>query len=255
MDASNIDPNYTDVDLAHFFHENTKRNFFHVSSDPDMIIKPSSFKEYPNAPRFFLPKNNLELNILLNDAILKRRSCRNFADKNMSIENLSKILWYGYGISEIMHFENFELLGRPAPSAGALYPLEIYPIVFKVEGLDSGIYHYSPVDHSLEFLKEGDFRHVVANLFMRQFYVANSSLCIVISGVLERTTWKYGDRGYRYLLLEAGHVSQNIFLTSIAEGLATLPLGGFFDNSLSRFIGIDSDLEPVIYGLAIGYSQ
>jgi SagB-type dehydrogenase family enzyme len=247
-----------EFNLIQFFHESTKRNIYYSAKEPDINTKPPAFKEISSCiERIVLPKEDhaLVMDIPLSQAILRRRSCRNFSYKPMTIENISKILWYSQGISEVALYENFEIPFRPCPSAGALYPLELYPVIFNIEGLKKGIYHYSPIDHSLELLKEGDFSNHISQLFMRQFYISGSSMCIIISAVVERTAWKYGSRGYRYILLEAGHVAQNICLIASAENLDTLTLGGFFDNLLANFLGVDPLFEPLIYGLAIGYQK
>lgn len=196
---------------------------------------------------------SLSVDTPLDKAILTRRSCRNFVFKPISLETLSKILYFGYGVTGNVYYDNIEVLTRPCPSGGALYPYEIYPFVFNVSGIQAGVYHYSPIDHCIELLKPGEFTNQVIELFIRQPHIANSSLCIVLSAVLKRTTWKYGARGYRHILLEAGHLTQNMCLVSTAEGLGTLTLGSFDDNSLAHFIGLDPAYEPVIYGLIIGY--
>jgi SagB-type dehydrogenase family enzyme len=242
-----------DFDLLQFFHENSKRNIYRIIPEPDMNIKPPTFKEYLDCPRITLPAAKIDLNISLDKSIIERRSCRNFEDKTLSLKSFSKILYFGYGVTHVMDFENFEILGRACPSGGALYPYEIYPVVFNVDELEQGIYHYCPFDHSVELLKTGDFVNQIIQLFMQQYYIANSSACIVLSSVLERTTWKYGSRGYRYMLLEAGHLAQNMCLISTANGLGTLLLGGFYDDPLARLIGVDPILEPIMYGLAIGH--
>jgi SagB-type dehydrogenase family enzyme len=136
-----------------------------------------------------------------------------------------------------------------------LYPYETYPVIFNVDGLKNGIYHYSSLDHSLEFLKEGFFVEQISFAFLNQYsFIRNACICIIISGVIERTVWKYGVRGYRFLLLEAGHIMQNICLVSTSEGLGTLPLGGFYDDILSELLELDPVYEPAI-GLAIGYES
>jgi SagB-type dehydrogenase family enzyme len=247
-----------EFNLIQFFHENTKRNVYYTAKEPDINTKPESFKEISSCiERVVLPKEDhaLTIHMPLQQAILRRRSCRNFLPRPMTTENISKIFWYSQGISEVALYENFEIPFRPSPSAGALYPLELYPVIFNVEGLKKGVYHYSPIDHSLELLKEGDFTGHIPQLFMRQFYISGCSMCVVISAVIERTAWKYGSRGYRYILLEAGHVAQNICLIASAENLGTLTLGGFFDNLLANFLGVDPFFEPLIYGLAIGHQE
>ena len=246
---------FDEFDLVQLFHENSKRNIFHTVVELDMNSKPQAFKEYPNCPRIELPTNRLNLRTELNELILKRRSCRDFISKPIDLESLSRILYLGYGITENLYFENSEIFCRPCPSGGGLYPYEIYPIVLNVDKLENGIYHYCPIDHSLEFLKKGNFITDLIRLFMHQEYINNSSICIVISCVLERSVWKYGSRGYRYALLEGGHIIQNMCLTATAENLGTLPLGGFYDNALANFIGIDPINEPVVYGLSIGHKE
>lgn len=242
-----------EFDLVRFFHDNTKRNIYYSADPLDFTRKPPQFKEYPNSPRISLPKESLSLEMALDKAILSRRSCRDFALKPIEIEKLSKILWFTYSITERIVYEDFEIPVRPVPSAGALYPYEIYPVIFNVTGIRKGLYHYSSIDHSLELLKRGDFTNKFPQLFMGQKYIANCGVCLIFSSVLERTTWKYGSRGYRYLLLEGGHIAQNACLAASSQKLAALPLGGFYDNPLARFLGLDSEFEPIQYGLAIGY--
>jgi SagB-type dehydrogenase family enzyme len=241
--------------LIQFYHENSKHFFY--ASDVDFSTKPSPFKEYLDCNRrIALPRPaSLSIDTPLDKAILSRRSCRNFVFKPISLETLSKILYFGYGVTGNVYYDNVEVLTRPCPSGGALYPYEIYPIVLNVSGIQAGVYHYSPIDHRIELLKPGQFTNQVIELFIKQPHIANSSVCIVLSAVLKRTTWKYGARGYRHILLEAGHLTQNMCLVSTAEGLGTLTLGSFDDNSLAHFIGFDPAYEPPIYGLIIGYKN
>ena len=240
-----------EVDIVQFFHENSKRNQYYTFKDPDLDIKPPSFKEFYGVGRIILP-SNFKLNMSLDDAIIKRRSNRNFADEKVSLNTLSKILYFGYGITGKILIENYELPERPCPSGGALYPFEIYLAVMNVESLKEGVYHYFPIDHSLDIIRHGISASKIASLFMEQHYVINSGFFVLLSGVLERTIWKYGSRGYRYALLEAGHLVQNMCLVATSEGIGSLPLGGFYDDDMAKLIGVDPVKEPVIYGLAVG---
>ena len=250
-------PHFTSFDddfsLIEFYHENSKRFFY--SSDIDFSTRPPPFKEYLDCNlRIPLPStSNFRVDLTIDKAILYRRSCRNFVNRPVSLEALSKILYFGYGVTGSVYYDNVEVLTRPCPSGGALYPYEIYPIVFNVDGIEAGIYHYSPLDHFLELLKKGEFTKQVIELFLKQPHIANSSVCIILSAIIKRTAWKYGARGYRHILLEAGHLVQNMCLLSTAEGLGTLTLGSFDDNSLARFLDLDPVYEPVIYGLITGY--
>lgn len=243
-----------ELEIVQFFHENSKRNVYHIVKEPDFDIKPLSFKEYCGYERVILP-SKLKLNMGLDDAITKRRSYRNFSDEKLTIDVVAKVLYFGYGITGKILVENYELLQRACPSGGALYPFELYLVVMNVVGLKDGLYHYFPIDHSLDVLRYGRFATKIASLFMEQHYVVNSGFCILLSGILERTTWKYGSRGYRYALLEAGHLVQNMCLVATSEGIGSLPLGGFYDDAMAEFIGLDPLREPVIYGLSVGHMR
>ena len=129
-----------------------------------MDSKPSIFKEYPDHPHICLPQTSFHINTSLSETILKRRSLRDFMLKSLSLESLSKLLWFGYGIVKLSTSDSPEIAFRPAPSAGALYPCEIYPVVLNVDGLQNGIYHYCPLYHSLEFLRSGHFAIELAEL-------------------------------------------------------------------------------------------
>jgi SagB-type dehydrogenase family enzyme len=241
-----------ELDPIYYFHENSKLKKIEAYQ-PIIEVKRISFKEYNECQRIELPKTDLDIGLTLNKAILERKSCRRFVRKPVSLNTLSKILYFGYGVIGTSYFEDFEFLSRPIPSAGALYPHEIYLFTFNIEGIQSGVYHYSPFDHSIELLKTGDFTDELITLFMNQHYLINSSACIVLSGVLDRIIWKYGARSYRYILFEAGHVVQNMCLVSTTEGLGTLPLGGFCDDGMAKLIGVDPISEPALYGLVIGH--
>lgn len=245
----------TKFDLIKFFHENTKRNIYYPIEEPSFITKPHMFKEYPNLPRIVLQKPITGLDTNLDQVILGRRSCRNFRNEALTQQELSKLLWYSYGITDKTIYERFEVLGRPNPSAGALYPFELYLSIFNVEDIEPGIYHYCPIDHSLEQLKIGNFSNKLVQYFMGQYYISDASLIIMLSGITDRITWKYDVRGYRYLLIEAGHIVQTLNLIAVSLNLAGLCLGGFYDDPLCEFIGIDSLTEPIIYGLAIGHQD
>lgn len=244
-----------DFEVIQFFHENSKRNVYYIMTDPNPNTKPLSFKEFYDGRQISLPLHTYDINSSLENAIIKRKCCRRFNGKSISINTLSKILKLGYGILDLVRPQNIETFRRSSPSAGALYPFEIYPVVFNIEDLEKGIYHYSPVGHTLDLVKTGDFQSQLIRAFMNQYFLYKCNVCVILSSVLERTVWKYGSRGYRFVLLEAGHIIQNMILVSTSEGLGTLPLGGFYDNLVADLIDVDSVTEPVIYGLAIGHQD
>ena len=179
-------------------------------------------------------------------AIEQRRSERDFLDRPLSLLELSQLLHYSYGITE----ERERL--RAAPSAGALYPIEIYPVVNNVEDLTRGVYHYSVGDHSLEMVRQGDFRTDMVRYALDQEMMATAAVVLVLSAVVGRSQWRYRERAYRYVLLEAGHISQNIYLVATALGLGTCAVGAFHDQGYDRIIGIDGEKEGVVYLMPVG---
>jgi SagB-type dehydrogenase family enzyme len=142
------------------------------------------------------------------------------------------------------------------PSGGGLYPLELYAIVLNVSGLTGGIYHYNALNHLLERIRDGSTpKNLLSELFIGQPYVAQSGFVLVLTGVFDRLLWKYEDRGYRYLLFEAGHAAQNTNLAAAALGLGSVNLGGFFDVDLLTLLQLDGEEEAPLYAVAIGQPE
>lgn len=164
----------------------------------------------------------------------------------MSLLELSRLLYYAAGITE----PRYGL--RAAPSAGALYPIEIYPVINSVDGLARGGYHYSPQDHSLELIKEGDLRLQAVQVALDQEIVGNANVALFMTAVFQRSQWKYGQRAHRYILLEAGHIGQNIYLAATSMGLGACAVGAFFDDEINRMLGIDGTREAVVYLIIVG---
>jgi SagB-type dehydrogenase family enzyme len=141
---------------------------------------------------------------------------------------------------------------RSTPSAGALYPFEVYLIVNNVEGLSQGIYHYALLKHALELVKSGDFSSNITDAGLEQDMLGESDVTFVLSAIFDRTRHKYGERGYRYVYIEAGHISQNIYLQAVSLGLGSVSVGAFLDHKMNDLIGVDGRKEAVIYVHAIG---
>lgn len=188
-------------------------------------------------------------------AIEARHSCRKFAARKMPFEKLRRLLHSSYGVTALRHDgggASWARWGRSVPSAGGLYPLEIYIAVHDVENIPDGVYHYNAIEQQLERVQKcqpADVRHC---LHFEDF-VQNANLLLIISGVFERTLKKYGPRGYRYVLIEAGHCAQNICLLAAESGLSTLCLGGFRDEMMNRSLGFDERKEAVLYCLGVGF--
>jgi SagB-type dehydrogenase family enzyme len=187
--------------------------------------------------------------ITLEEAIRKRRSIRSFSKKIIiSQPQLSQLLFSAQVITGSRYGHQL----RAAPSAGALYPLEIYLVINRVENLSPGIYHYNVTLHSLELLKEGDFGKEIANAALGQEMVSEANVTFIISAVFRRTQTKYGERGLRYIFMEAGHVSQNISLEAVSLGLGSVCVGAFYDEQVNRLLGLDGKNESAIYLQAVG---
>jgi len=186
--------------------------------------------------------------------IAGRTSCRKFAARAMPFEKLARILHFSYGTTGLRHDTGlpWPILGRAVPSAGALYPLEIYAGVRNVEGVADGVYHYNAVEQRLERLERCGATDLWRCLYYPEF-VENANLLFMIAAVFKRTMKKYGPRGYRYILLEAGHCAQNMCLLAAEGGLATLCMGGFHDDLSMYTLGFNGQDEAVVYGIGAGF--
>ncbi|MCM8790497.1 MAG: SagB/ThcOx family dehydrogenase [Candidatus Omnitrophica bacterium] len=189
-----------------------------------------------------LPKPKTKGKMSVEEAIQRRRSVRSYAAKEISLEDISQLLWACQGITS----ERGNL--RSAPSAGALYPLEIY--VAKNDGL----FHYIPQGHLLEKVSGGDLRRDLANAAYGQSFVAEAPVDIIITAVHSRITPRYGDRGIRYTDMEVGHAAENLFLQAVALGLDSVAVGAFSDTEVGRILKLPSGSKP-LYILPVGYKK
>lgn len=141
---------------------------------------------------------------------------------------------------------------RAAPSGGAVYPLEVYLVVAAVDGLDAGIYHYAIDRHALELLRSGTFGEVLVSAASDHATFTRAAVTLVLAGIFGRSHFKYGERGYRFTLLEAGHICQNMLLTVTELGLGAVPVGGFIDEDVNALIDLDGVDESVLYLIPVG---
>lgn len=231
------------------FHRETSLTWLGVIGDlfrgrPD---KPPQYKNYPDSKVIKLPKPAYQ-GISLEEAIEKRRSVRNYSGRQLSLSQLSQLLFSAQGITGRLYDQPL----RTAPSAGALYPFEIYVIANDVEGLPQGIYHYAVLNHSLELVKPGDFGKEITNAGLKQEMLGDADVAFVLSAIFDRIRHKYGERGFRYVYMEAGHISQNIYLQAVSLGLGSVSVGAFLDEEVNQLIGVDGQKEAVIYLHAVG---
>jgi SagB-type dehydrogenase family enzyme len=179
----------------------------------------------------------LEGEVSLEETLAARRSIRDYTGDALHLEEVSQLLWAAQGITS-------DWGGRTAPSAGALYPLEVYLVAGEVEGLASGVYKYDPEEHELSVVREGDVREELARVALGQGPVREAAIDIVIAAVYERTVRKYGDRAERYVHMEAGHAGQNVYLQATALGLGTVTIGAFQDVRVQEVMGMAHDEAP-----------
>ncbi len=180
--------------------------------------------------------------------ITKRRSQRTFTQEPISLSALSQLLWATQGIT----YSAFEYPFRACPSAGALYPIETYLAVNRVEGLTPGIYHLYVPERLLEILAEGAFGRDLAEAALGQGMARTASVVFIWTAVVQRSKWKYKERGYRYIYLDGGHIGQNLYLAATALDLGCCTIGALFDEEVNRLIGVDGTEETVVYMGAVG---
>jgi len=195
-----------------------------------------------------LPAPRLKGEMSLEEAVSKRRSRRGFKPSPLTLEQVSQVLWAAQGITSPGGL-------RAAPSAGALYALELYVAVGGREagGLAAGVYHYDPLSHTLERTLEGDVRPTLARLAVGQTFIAEAPLALVITAEYERISQRYGDRAARYVHMEVGHAAQNVYLQAEALGLGTVVVGSFQDEAVSQALSLPAQHRP-LYIMPIGHS-
>jgi len=182
-------------------------------------------------------------------AIKQRRTIRSFTPEILNLNQLSQLLWSAQGITEKSGFK------RAAPSAGALYPMDVYAVVGRssVEQIEAGVYHYEPNGHALSYVTKKDVRDRVAKASLSQMWMARAPLNIVITAEYSRINVKYKERGIRYAMIEAGHIAQNLFLQAEAMGLKAAIVGAFHDNELTEVLKIPRAHEPLLI-MPVGYA-
>jgi len=205
------------------------------------------YKKYEGASKVKLPTPDFE-GLSVEEAVRKRRSERYFADKAMSLEQLAQVLLSAGGITYSSSGWDF----RAAPSGGALYPIEIYVVARNVDTLADGLYHFQVSDNSLELIKEGDFDRQIHKAANEQEAVGSSPVTLILTARFDRSTVKYGDRGYRYIYIEAGAICENIYLEATSLGLGTVAVGAFNDDSLNRLLEIDGADEAALLVMPLG---
>jgi SagB-type dehydrogenase family enzyme len=249
---------------SNLYHENSKTSNFRVFfGDPDpkksndmkklIMTLGGKTKCYEYLPRIYLkPRPWEELNVSIGKLLANRRTVRNLINIPISFETISSILSRGCGINGKLENDVGGLPLRTYPSGGALFPLETYIAILNSKEIALGLYHYYPYEDYLSQIKEGDFRKLLKEVHIDDKMMNDASLVIFITAVFMRSRFKYGERSYRFILLEAGHLAQNLILMGQALNLSVVPMGGFLDRMAESFLEVDGVEESVIYTLIVG---
>jgi SagB-type dehydrogenase family enzyme len=215
----------------------------------DWAHQPSPYKEFPHLLKHFpIQPGNQQGGMPIWAVIAQRRSIRDFSRQSITSSELSQLIWATQGITSKASGFDF----RATPSAGALYPIETYVVAHRVEEISSGIYHYDVKGEKLVLLKEGHFDSDLCRAGLGQEMLEDSACVFVWTAVVERSKWKYRERAYRYIYMDAGHIGQNLYLAATALNLGCCTVGAFFDEEVDRLIGIDGVKEVSVYLGAVG---
>jgi SagB-type dehydrogenase family enzyme len=217
----------------------------------DWINKPETYKSYPSNKTIQLSNQFQEATISLGEILQKRKSIRTFSTKPLSKVDLAYLLWASTGIQRIENSYEF----RTYPSAGALYPIETYIAANNVEDLEKGLYHYNVKNHLLEELKHGNFGDTLAHAALDQEMCADAPVVFIWTAIFRRSKWKYSQRAYRYIYLDAGHIAQNLALAAESIKCGSCEAGAFFDDEINSIVGIDGTEESTILLSVVGYPQ
>jgi len=249
-------PGSNEETLWELFHENSKvGRYTQALSKEEVRSRMKEFHEslpYEGYPRVTLPTSFAPLSLSLEQAITTRTSVRNFSPCELTLEQIATFFFYAYGVTRKNTDTSFPRPFRVVPSGGALYPLELFFHTAHLEGHPSGIYHYNAAEHCLRHLQDGDDTQRISVALVQPELALGASLIIFLTAIFERSAFKYGERGYRFILLEAGHVAQNINLVANALGLGCVNIGGYFDREIDEYLDLDGITHSTIYMIAIG---
>jgi SagB-type dehydrogenase domain len=245
--------------LWEYFHENSKQT--HLDQfPPERVIyeqmrridETLDFQDYPTID---LEERSVQLSSSLDEALMHRKSSRNISHHPISLSILATLLLKSYGTTGRIINENYPRTPRTVPSAGALYPIDIFLFANHVEELEIGLYHYCPIKKGLHPLNHAHIKEILAEGLVQREEFSNVPVLIFFVASFGRTVFKYGERGYRFVLLDSGHIAQNINLVATSLGLASCNICGYYDNKIDDALNLDGINQSVIYIIAIGYEK
>jgi SagB-type dehydrogenase family enzyme len=213
--------------------------------------KPEIYKSYLSNKTVQLPSEMKDVTMGFGEVLRRRKSVRAFSDQPLSKVDLAFLLWASTGIQRIEHGYEF----RTAPSAGALYPIETYIAANNVEAVEMGIYHYNIRNHLLEEIKTGNFGDALAHAALDQKMCATAPAIFIWTAVFGRSKWKYSQRAYRYIYLDAGHIAENLALAAASINFGSCHVGAFFDDEVNSVVSIDGLEESAICLSVVGHPK
>lgn len=243
------------IDPVSIFHESLKARIEQLMNFEEISTAqaPAVIKEYPDREKILMPQETLPLPFTLDKVIKARASRRDFSYQAVSLPELSTLLMYAYGIRTYFPAYNSRTFPmRFVPSSGALQAVELYAVVNHVEGLRKGLYHFNPIDHSLELLNEGNMRWKITRCCLFQDWLQHASVVLVLTCNMKRVEWKYGARGYRYIHIDTGLVTNSLYLVATALRLRACAVAAFLDDAVNDLLQIDGRDEFVSLLVALG---
>jgi SagB-type dehydrogenase family enzyme len=247
-------------DAGHLYNEYVKLRHFKMPrnlsdvplSDEGSFVPIPVIKSYPEASRVALPRPEA-LDASLIDTVLHRRSRRDYTDRPIAPGQLSNLLAYACGATGFVPAYGYKKLPlRTFPSHGGLQSTEVYLSIHAVGEVPSGIYHYHVVDHALELITAGDHSQTLCALAFNERYFQSAAMILLITGCYERLKWKYGERSYRFICIDAGFVGENIYLVAEALGLGVCAVSGFAQDGVEELFGIDGQNEMAMFLMTLG---
>lgn len=194
-----------------------------------------------------LPPPSKSGSMSVEEALSIRRSIRTYSPASLSLPHLSQMLWAAQGINNERGF-------RTAPSAGATFPLEMYLVANRVEGLPKGIYHYKPMENQIELIHHKDVAQDLARASLSQQMISDAAIVLIFGAIIERTSARYGERGYRYVLNEIGHAGQNVHLQAASLSLGTVAIGAYRDEEVEAILNLPDPVK-VLYMMPVGHLE